>query len=102
MTDLELQLLTILRDSGKLHGLEMGQRIEQRFERLVGAGSLYRTLHRLEHRGLVRATWEEEPKGHRGPPRRYYEITGTGAGSLEEGIRNATASLRRLSVLPKT
>ena len=47
-------------------------------------GTVYKTLHRMERRGLVRAQWEEAEiaERERRPRRRYYEVTAEGASEL--------------------
>ncbi len=44
-------------------------------------GMLYPILHRLEHQGLVHASWRE---GESGRKRKYYTITETGHRALDE------------------
>jgi PadR family transcriptional regulator PadR len=77
-----LLVLTVLRD-GELYGYEIALRIK---ERSGGAfvpseGSLYPALHALEADGALEASWRESD---RGPRRRYYKITRSGLGMLEE------------------
>jgi PadR family transcriptional regulator PadR len=77
-----LLVLAVLRD-GELYGYEIAQRIR---ERSGGAfvpseGSLYPALHALEADGALQASWRD---GDRGPRRRYYQITRSGLGMLEE------------------
>jgi PadR family transcriptional regulator PadR len=77
-----LLVLTVLRD-GELYGYEIALRIK---ERSGGAfvpseGSLYPALHALEADGALEASWRDSD---RGPRRRYYKITKSGLGMLEE------------------
>ena len=99
MTELELQLLTVLRDSGTIHGIEIARVAENRFGRMVLAGSLYRALHRLESQGLIRGEWEKEPSGHKGPARRYYKITGEGAHGLAAHLLELQRQIARMEPL---
>jgi PadR family transcriptional regulator, regulatory protein PadR len=73
---LPLLVLSVLRDD-ELYGYEIAQRIRQRSGELFAPseGSLYPTLHRLEHDGALTATWRAS---ERGPRRRYYAITPSG------------------------
>jgi PadR family transcriptional regulator PadR len=48
---------------------------------LVVEGTLYPLLTRLKNDGLLSYRWEESKSG---PPRKYYEITGSGRLFLEE------------------
>jgi PadR family transcriptional regulator PadR len=77
-----LLVLTVLRE-GELYGYEIAQRIR---ERSGGAfvpseGALYPALHALESAGALQASWRD---GDRGPRRRYYKITSSGLGLLEQ------------------
>src|SRR6187401_3119028 len=83
---LETLILSLL-DQGEAHGLEIIRRLH---ETGCGAlrlkeGSLYPALYRLEHAGLVEATWEEETKGRRGARRRIYHLTRKGTRALARG-----------------
>jgi PadR family transcriptional regulator PadR len=77
-----LLVLTVLRD-GELYGYEIAQRITERSSGAFAPseGSLYPALHALEADGALQASWRES---NRGPRRRYYKITKTGLGMLEE------------------
>ena len=52
------------------------------------SGTVYPILRRLEDAGLVRSRWESvlvaREEGR--PPRRYYELTGTGAESARAAV----------------
>jgi PadR family transcriptional regulator PadR len=53
------------------YGYELGRQVG------LKAGSLYPILIRLCDRGLLEATWEDEPPPGR-PPRHLYRLTGDG------------------------
>jgi PadR family transcriptional regulator PadR len=53
------------------YGYELGQQVG------LKAGSLYPILIRLCDRGLLEASWEDEPPPGR-PPRHLYRLTGDG------------------------
>jgi transcriptional regulator len=75
-----------------MHGWGVAQRIEQ-FSRgtlTVNQGSLYPALHRLEHRGWIRAEWGTSENNRRA---KYYRLTATGRRQLAE----ETASWERFS-----
>lgn len=63
------------------HGYAILQRLRQRsagaFE--LAEGTLYPALHRLERDGLLKSAWSTES----GRRRRVYEVTRTGAATLE-------------------
>lgn len=50
----------------------------------LNVSTLYRTLRKMEHEGLVTSLWEE---GGQGPKRRVYEITRNGKNELDQWIR---------------
>jgi PadR family transcriptional regulator PadR len=60
------------------YGYELGRQVG------LAAGSLYPILIRLCDRGMLEATWEDEPPAGR-PPRHLYRLTG-------DGLRWAAAS----------
>lgn len=78
---LDLLILRALRDEPR-HGWAIGERIEQTSRGALGAhpGSLYPALHRMEHRGWVRAEWRTSELGRRA---RYYRLTAAGRRQLE-------------------
>lgn len=59
------------------HGYELGQQVG------LKAGSLYPILIRLCDRGLLEATWEQDPPQGR-PARHLYRLTGAGAAVAEQ------------------
>lgn len=81
LTSFELRLLDAahrLRDAGhdEFYGFLVSKDMaDHRSPRIVGFGTLYRALHRLEARGYLTSRWEELPTGqeHR-PRRRYYHL----------------------------
>ena len=77
-----LLVLTVLRD-GELYGYEIAQRINERSSGafVPSEGSLYPALHALEADGALEASWRDSD---RGPRRRYYKITSSGLGLLEQ------------------
>lgn len=80
---LETMVLSLL-EQGQAHGFEILRRLE---EAGCGAlrlkeGTLYPVLYRLERAGLVRAEWERDAKGRRGPRRRIYRLAKGGKREL--------------------
>lgn len=82
--------------SGPKHGYAIIQDTEQTTGVILGPGTLYAALSRLEERGLVRACAEEDR-------RRPYEITAEGATVLRERLeamrRFASTGLGRLKAV---
>ena len=74
-------------EEGEAHGFEVLRRLEKAG---CGAlklkeGSLYPALYRLEKRGFLKARWEENPGGRKGPSRRVYRLTRKGRRQLQTG-----------------
>ncbi|MHB8640712.1 MAG: PadR family transcriptional regulator [Candidatus Acidiferrales bacterium] len=67
---------------GLLHGWAISERIHQVSSKVlqVQQGSLYPALHRLEHRGWVKAHWGASENNRRA---KYYELTKKGRKQLE-------------------
>lgn len=87
-----LRILAAIRD-GHAYGLELVARTG------LASGTVYPTLARLRRAGLVAARWEDQRVAEREgrPRRRYYELTGDGAGALRAGaerVARASAALR--------
>jgi PadR family transcriptional regulator PadR len=78
---LDLLILRTLRTE-PLHGWAISERIQQISEDvlLVNQGSLYPALHRLEHKGLIKADWGISELGRRA---RFYRLTAAGRKQLE-------------------
>ena len=75
-----LILRTLL--SGPKHGWSISERIQQISEEVlrVNQGSLYPALHRLEHKGWIKAEWATSELGRRA---RFYRLTAAGRKQLE-------------------
>lgn len=94
---LDLLILRTLR-LGPMHGWAVSERIQQISEDVlrVNQGSLYPAMHRLEHRGWIKAKWGVSELGRRA---RFYELTATGRKQLEIESRNwarLTAAIARV------
>lgn len=78
---LDLLILRALR-SEAMHGWAISERIQQISEDVlqVNQGSLYPALHRLEHRGWIKAEWSISELGRRA---RFYVLTAAGRKQLE-------------------
>ncbi len=89
---LDLLILKIVA-LGPLHGYAIAQRLQQisRDVVQVPGGSLYPALHRLENRGLLKASWKETGTGREA---KFYRLTPKGRTQLESDA----ASWRRLAV----
>jgi PadR family transcriptional regulator len=85
---LDLCLLAVM-DEGPAYGYEMTKRLRARGLSIVGEGSIYPVLGRLERDGLV-VTRREASNG--GPPRKYYSLSPDGERSLEAGVEEWKAA----------
>lgn len=79
---LDLCLLAVVEDE-PAYGYEMTKRLRARGLSIVGEGSIYPLLGRLERDGLVE-TYRAASNG--GPPRKYYRISRKGRRALVEGL----------------
>jgi PadR family transcriptional regulator, regulatory protein PadR len=79
---LDLCLLAVMED-GPAYGYEMTRRLGTRGLSIVGEGSIYPLLGRLERDGLVE-TYRAASNG--GPPRKYYRASPRGREALHTGV----------------
>src|SRR5436190_24268890 len=77
---LDLLILRALR-TGAMHGWAISERNETISQDVlqVNQGSLYPALHRLEHRGWIKAEWGVSELGRRA---RFYSLTAAGRKQL--------------------
>jgi transcriptional regulator len=82
---LDLLVLTAI-DAAPNHGYGIARwlRYETDDELVIEDGALYTALHRLEHRGLLRADWKPSDTGRRA---KYYTLTARGRKALDEQTR---------------
>src|ERR1700761_4718104 len=80
---LDLCLLAVM-DEGRTYGYEMTKRLKARGLSIVGEGSIYPLLGRLEREGLVNT---HRAASNGGPPRKYYRASPRGRRALAEGVR---------------
>jgi PadR family transcriptional regulator, regulatory protein PadR len=79
---LDLCVLAVLEER-PAYGYEMTKRLRDRGLSIVGEGSIYPLLGRLEREGLVE-TYRAASDG--GPPRKYYRPSGEGRRALAAGV----------------
>ena len=79
---LDLCLLAVM-EEGPAYGYEMTKRLRARGLSIVGEGSIYPLLGRLEREGLVE-TYRAASDG--GPPRKYYRPSLNGRRALTAGV----------------
>lgn len=96
LVDLELAILSAGLDlhaqqAEEFHGYLLAKRLRQIREarRLVGHGTLYKALDRLEAAGLLASRWEDPvaAAAENRPRRRLYHVTAAGGAALAEASR---------------
>ena len=80
------------------HGWAISERVQQISSDAlqVKQGSLYPALHRLEHRGWIKARWDTTENNRRA---KYYELTRSGHKQLEaqeDSWRRLTAAVSQI------
>lgn len=82
--------------SGSRYGFEIADRTG------LQTGTVYPALRRLDMLGFVRSSWESDKTARREqrPPRRYYELTASGAEALEHALKRFEG-LARLTRHPR-
>jgi DNA-binding PadR family transcriptional regulator len=98
----QLVVQALLSDPGReYYGLELSE------ETGLQPGTAYPILLRLEHEGWVTSRWEDiDPHAEKRPPRRYYQLTASGATDASVACAAARrprgAALRRLAAESST
>ena len=88
----QLVLLAIMREGKEAYGVPIRQAIVDRSGRDVSLAAVYKTLTRLEDKGLV-TTHVGEPTPERGGRRkRYFALTAAG----QQSVRQSVDVLRRM------
>ncbi len=92
---LDLLILKILALE-PMNGWEMGLRLKQVSDDVlrVTEGSLYPALHKLEHRGLIKAEWRPSENNRRA---KYYSLTRPGRRVLQQESANWARLSRAIS-----
>jgi transcriptional regulator len=99
--NLDLLLLQTVEAEGPIHGLRAMDAIRARSEGSIQVedGALYRSLHRLEAKGLLSAQWRISEKNRRA---KFYSLTESGVEELarakEEWARHTRAVGRVLGL----
>jgi DNA-binding PadR family transcriptional regulator len=89
----QLVLLALVRLGDDAYGVSIQEEIARRTRREVSPGAVYKTLLRLEEKGLV-GSWLGEPTPRRGGRRKkHYRLSATGA----QELRRSMAALRGMT-----
>src|SRR5260221_3669163 len=89
----QLVLFAILRLDGDAYGVTVRDELRRRAGREVSLGTVYKTLLRLEAKGLLLARVGEPTAERGGRRKKYYAITAAGRRALE----HALAALRGMT-----
>ena len=100
LTPTDLHVLFAL-SREELYGYALLQRIEEESEGAVAPdiGSLYRTLSRLSHSGLIKTVVPPNPEKAPGKPRRYYRATSNGERLLVREMKRLERLIERGKVV---
>jgi PadR family transcriptional regulator, regulatory protein PadR len=62
------------------------------------SGTVYPILRRLEDSGMLRSRWEREAAAHDEgrPPRKYYQVTGSGQAAAREALERFPGAVAAL------
>ena len=88
----QMVLLVILRLKEEAFAVSILQELDARVGRSVSRGTLYKTLERMEGKGLLEWSSEEGSPERGGHARRRFTLTGRGVSALQES-REAFQSL---------
>lgn len=77
---LDMALSMLRRDQAEFHGFGIARSMRPPDESrsLIGHGTLYKALGRLERDGLLASRWEDPSTARGRPPRRLYQLTSRG------------------------
>ena len=80
----QLVLLSVLRLEDDAFAIEIRRELEQRADRRVSRGALYKTLERLEGKGLLAWETSESSPARGGLPRRRFLVSAQGMAALRQ------------------
>lgn len=88
-----LVLVAILRLKDGAYGVTIREELESETSRRLTLGTIYKTLGRLEDKGLLTSRVSEPTAERGGRRKKLYEVTPTGMAA----VRDSLADLRRLA-----
>jgi len=83
----QMVLLALLHLEDEGYAIALRRELQRLINRKVSRGALYRTLDRLEHKGMVQWEIEEHVPRRGGHPRRRFEVTARGLSALRASRR---------------
>ena len=83
-----------------MHGWGIAQRIQQVSKEalLIGQGSLYPALHRLEYKGLIQSDWGSSENNRKA---KFYSLTRAGKKQLEAELKDWERLTNAISLVLK-
>jgi DNA-binding PadR family transcriptional regulator len=88
----QLVLLAIVRLGEDAYGVPIRREIEKRTHRSLTVGALYRTLDRMESKGLVRSRFSDPTPERGGRSKRYFKVEPAALRALRES-RDALSAM---------
>lgn len=89
----QLLLLALLRLAGTGYGATLQDQLRDQGGRSVSLGTIYKTLFRLESKGLVTSHLGEPTPERGGRRKKHYRVTASG----QQALQRALLALRRMS-----
>ncbi len=89
----QLVLLALVRQGSDAYGVSICDDITARTGRDVSLGAVYKTLERLEDKGLVSSRFGEPTAERGGRRKRHFKVTAAGQRALKQSV----AALRRMT-----
>ena len=80
----QMVLLAVLQLKAEASAVGILEELDERAGRSVSRGALYKTLERLEQKGLLEWTTEDGSPDRGGHPRRLFAVTSRGIAALQE------------------
>lgn len=98
----QLVLLALVRLGDEAYGVTVHGQLERRAGRDVALGAVYKTLARLEAKGLVAARLGEPTAERGGRRKRHYRVTVAGKRALSRSLAALQRMTAGLGLLPDT
>lgn len=99
LSDLEVLILSaVLRLGPDAYGVSIREAILERTGRSVSIGSLYKAIHRLEKRGLVKTVVGEPTAVRGGRARKHVMMEEAGRRALQDSVRALSRMLDGLAI----
>ena len=98
----QLVLLGVLQSTPDSYGVPIWRELETRTGRNVSLGAVYKTLDRLESKGLLRSARGQPSPERGGRSKRLYRVTPAGLGLLNSTLAALSRMTAGLELEPET